>query len=72
MASEHDEVKTTTNYQSVYINTFLRTISQQPQFGTDQSHRMSCPHCHEEISTQVETKPSFWAWASGLCLCVIG
>ena len=67
MASENVEGKPTTNYQSITSES-----SQQPRFGTDQSHRMSCPHCHEEIWTRVETKPSFWAWVAGICLCVVG
>ncbi|XP_076764380.1 lipopolysaccharide-induced tumor necrosis factor-alpha factor homolog [Xylocopa sonorina] len=42
-----------------------------PQFGSE-PQRMTCPHCHADISTRVENAASTQTHAFALILCILG
>lgn len=37
-----------------------------------ESARMTCPKCHQDISTVVKKEPSTMAYISGFCLALFG
>ena len=48
-----------------------QTVADSPPLGKDPVH-MICPHCSHEVWTEVETKPSIYAWISGIALAIVG
>ena len=48
-----------------------QTVADSPPLGKDPVH-MICPHCSHEVWTEVETKPSIYAWISGIALALVG
>ena len=48
-----------------------QTVADSPPLGKDPV-QMICPHCSHEVWTEVETKPSIYAWISGIALALVG